>query len=522
METVPLTSSENALTDQLLGERKNDLRIVLCSPANQGSSTRNAASLGIRSLSSFIPPELAEVLVVDSHCWGWDAVKTAEKIKQFDPHIIGIQLIFHKQLSGFSQLVDIAYGLGLDSCLWLAGGHVPTFSANEILNKFSILSCVIRGEGEIPLSLFLQSGYIQNRDASILESLPNISFLKDGKLIETSTTNLISDLDILPFPIFLDQDRSFYGPASVIGSRGCYATCEYCSVPAFSKTATGPTWRLRSAENIVDEIEILVKSHGQTHISFLDDIFLGTDNRSQLRAKEIARLLLDKNISIKYSIECRSDSVSYELFSLLQKSGLERVFLGLESGSETVLKRFKKMSGVDENRKALEVLQELGISVGVGFIMFDPATSLTELKQNLDFLLGYGLLSKRAISNKMRAYPGTPVHNRLGKQKRLFGDPLYPDYAFECRNVEKFYNFVLKYMNVFDYIDVWLLKREYESAGNKILYNNYIDYRQSYSTDIYNICTEFLADLNDERINLDKYNTMISTIKQKWDNITNG
>ncbi|MDP2709467.1 MAG: hypothetical protein Q8O93_05525 [bacterium] len=73
-------------------------------------------------------------------------------------------------------------------------------------------------------------------------------------------------------------------------------------------------------------------------------------------------------------------------YSLLRAAGLRRVYLGIESGSPSQLKRFCKGVSVVENKRAIEILRELGLEIEVGFIFFDYLSTLKELSQNIAFI----------------------------------------------------------------------------------------------------------------------------------------
>ncbi len=483
METAEATDNpgEAARAVSLSG-----FRVALCSPTNENPKARHASSLGIRSLSSFLRKQGAITKVVDAHCWGLTASETAESLVDFQPDLVGIQLIFFRQIYGLQEVIEACQDRFpyLLNKTWVVGGHVPTFSPQQLLSRFPQFDLAIRGEGEKALSTLCETLTELPLARNWRLSVPNASYIADGEYRSNSATDLIPDLDTLPFPDVEALDLEHDGPASIMGSRGCYATCEFCSVPPFFKEAKGPLWRLRSASSIVDEIEALSKLHGYTHISFLDDIFLGTDSRSKKRALEIARLIQKRELSIKFSIECRADSVELEIFHNLKQAGLARVFLGLESGSERVLARYKKMSGVSENDRAIAILNQIKVDIGVGFIMFNPETTLSEFEENVEYLAKHNILTYRAISNKMQAYPGTPVHQRLRATKRLFGDDLYPDYEFDDVRCSELLAVIRDEMDELDKIDVHLLRLEFRSANDEKRRAKLADYKTAYSSDL--------------------------------------
>lgn len=483
METAEATENQSEVgkATSLCG-----FKVALCSPTNENPKARHAASLGIRSLSAFLARQGATIKVIDSHCWGLSAEETAGFLDAFNPDLVGIQLIFYRQIYGLQKLMGVCESKypHLLQKKWVVGGHVPTFSAQQLLARFPQFDLAIRGEGEEALSILCSTLASTKLLPNWRSKVPNASYIADGKYRSSPALDLIADLDTLPFPDVEKSDLKHEGPASIMGSRGCYATCEFCSVPPFFKEAKGPLWRLRSAKSIVDEVEALSRMHGFSHISFLDDIFLGTDTRSKKRSAEIANLIQQRGLHVKFSIECRADSVERALFLGLKQAGLARVFLGLESGSDGVLERYKKMSGVSDNDRAISILKELKVDIGVGFIMFNPETTVVEFEENVAYLARHQLLTYRAMSNKMQAYPGTPVHQRLNEANRLFGDVLYPDYDFHDPRCTKLYSAIKEELNPLDKIDVHLLRLEFQSAENAELGAQLVRFKAAYSSDL--------------------------------------
>ena len=101
----------------------------------------------------------------------------------------------------------------------------------------------------------------------------------------------------------------------------------------------GHRLRKRSAKNVVDEIEYLIKHYSIDEIDFDDD----TITVSREHIESICNEILSRNIKIKWECMGRVDAVDKKTVELMKKAGCDVIFFGFESGSEKILKSIKKM-----------------------------------------------------------------------------------------------------------------------------------------------------------------------------------
>jgi radical SAM superfamily enzyme YgiQ (UPF0313 family) len=203
-------------------------------------------------------------------------------------------------------------------------------------------------------------------------------------------------------------------------------------VVSFYGIGAGPKYRARSTQNVVDEIAQLQKEFGVTKFFFHDANFIGPGRAGKDRAWRLADEIISRGLQINFSIQCRADDVEEELFSHLKEAGLRRVFIGIESGVQEALDRFKKGVTIAQNLEALEILKRLGLNMAVGFIMFDPDTKLEDIMDNIAFLREAGVFrNKRAtvdLLNRLQIFAGTPIEKALLEQGRLRGTYLHYEY----------------------------------------------------------------------------------------------
>jgi radical SAM superfamily enzyme YgiQ (UPF0313 family) len=139
--------------------------------------------------------------------------------------------------------------------------------------------------------------------------------------------------------------------ASMRTSVGCPRRCSFCVVHYLAHGR----YIQRDPAEVVDEIAAVPEAY----IYFVDDeMFINPQ-----RAEAIARLLLARGVRKQYISWARSDTICAhpELFRLWQRAGLQVVYVGLESMEEDALKGFNKGVDVSTNRRAVEILREVGI-----------------------------------------------------------------------------------------------------------------------------------------------------------------
>ncbi len=261
---------------------------------------------------------------------------------------------------------------------------------------------------------FVTTGEFDHSVAEIAAGVPvhkvdGIVYRSNGRLFRTPDRPLNVRLDELPFvtPIYardLTIENYYNGYLlhpyiSLYTGRGCRARCTYCLWP---QTISGHSYRVRSIENVYEEIALARKLFPQVKEFFFDDDTF-TDN--QERAEAIARKL--KPLHITWSCNARA-TVSRETLKVLKQSGLRLLTVGFESGSQRILNNIKKGITPDLARRFMRATKELDILVHGAFIMGLPG----ETKETIEETMRYALeLDPYSIQVSLLApYPGTEVY----------------------------------------------------------------------------------------------------------------
>lgn len=316
------------------------------------------------------------------------------------------------------------------TCHVCLGGHFPTFRDSAILASTVDVDSVVRGDGEDTFAELV----IRVEEKRSLHFLAGLTFRDGaGRIVTNLSRTPPDDLDSLAYPArdtLRDIQRAGHPwPTQICSSRGCYANCAFCDIRQFY----GRTWRARTATKLVDEIEYLQQEYGSTRFRFTDDEFIGPRPAKGLhgptRAREIALEILRRGLKVELMIDSRPEAVERSLFTVLREAGTIDCLVGVESGVDRILKLYSKGASVRQNVEAIQILRDLGISLNLGFIMFDPRMTLAELGTNYQFLVDQDIVTVDSLRSWLWPLFGTPVVEQLTKAglvtEQTLGDVVY-------------------------------------------------------------------------------------------------
>jgi anaerobic magnesium-protoporphyrin IX monomethyl ester cyclase len=312
----------------------------------------------------------------------------------------------------------------------IAGGYLASLNPVQLLQACPEINLIVRGEGEaVAPDVFGRIDRGQDwRDA------PGIAFLQGDEVILNPVPPVIEDLDSIPFPArdALHQ-AAVRPPARIIASRGCYHNCSFCSVKGFYALSGRHGPRFRNAERIADEIEAVMAETGATEFTFSDDDLIGPGRKMRERVTRMVDEIKKRNLHITFSAEFRADEVDQEMIDLLKEAGLNELFIGIESGSQSQLDRFNKQATVEQNKRAIQIARASGLDLRCGFIMFDPYTTVDEVQENMQFLRDTGLEADAKsdffpLLTRLGVFRGTSLEKQLRDEELLIDRGLDLDY----------------------------------------------------------------------------------------------
>ncbi len=261
-----------------------------------------------------------------------------------------------------------------------AADHVP-----EYLNHG--FDAVVLGEGEQTVCELLDAILRGWRHAAW--NLPGMAWLdpSSGQVVRSSARPPQRDLSLLPWPArdlaplaaYADIWRrsSGYVSTNVVASRGCPFHCNWCAKPIF-----GNHYSLRPAESVAAEIAELKTAHAIEHVWFADDIFA-------LHAgwvRQFADAMQQYGAVIPFKIQSRADLMRPETVANLKRAGCNEVWMGVESGAQSVLNSMDKGLRVESVRSARQLLGEHGIRACY-FLQFGyPGEGLKEIEATIELV----------------------------------------------------------------------------------------------------------------------------------------
>jgi len=279
-------------------------------------------------------------------------------LQRFSPDVVGI--------TAYTVHVNIVRNLFKKIKLWnpkiltVVGGHHATIMPEDFLSDD--IDVIVIGEGIFTFREIVNR-YEKGMD---LEEIPGTAFSKNGVLKKSQPAANVN-LDAFPFPtrkLTAKHRNNYYSDwmkplAAIRTSKGCPYRCNFC---AMWKLADGKYYK-RSPEKIVEELEGI----DEKYVFFADDESL----LDVARMTELAKLIKERGITKRYFLYGRSDTISRnpELLKVWKDIGLERVFVGLEFFRDEDLKYISKKSTVEDNNKAVRILQELGIDIYASLIV---------------------------------------------------------------------------------------------------------------------------------------------------------
>ncbi len=389
--------------------------------------------IGIAYIAAYLEREGYECAIIDSVVEGYEHEEPVgdsiirygltfdeirRRVAEYKPDLVGVSNLFSSSAEDSIRVCSTVKSVDREILTMIGGPHPSAIPEHPLAS--ADVDFAVLGEGEIPALSLLRA--LEKGDESLLEG---VAYIKDGKMVRAPRRKYVENLDELPFPArhllpmdkylaisnaFLTTKRTPFTP--MITSRGCPAKCTFCPVHA----AWGKTWRARSAENVIEEIDELVNKYGIREIHFDDDNL----TLDKARAMKLFQMMIDR----KYDLIWTAPSgialwaLDEEILEKMAESGCYKLFMAVESGDEYVLKHIiRKPLKLKNVLPLARKIRSLGIEMESFFVVGMPGETKEQLKQTFRF--ARQLDADNTLYFYANPIPGSPLYEESIKHQYI-------------------------------------------------------------------------------------------------------
>ena len=398
--------------------------------------------LGIGYLAAVLEKNNFQVEIVDCQASRYTFEDYKREIAKRKPDIVGVTAPTRLYNSA-KEIIRISKEIHPNTVTLLGGSHV-TFWNEKALQECPQLDVVVRKEGEYTL---LELAQLLEADKDISGVAGTTQRQGDGFIFNVDRP-YIENLDELPFPARhlwdLDAIRKEEDMFYLITTRGCTAWCNFCAAVRMF----GQRYRMRSVQNVVDELEFLHKTYNAENFTFCDDAFTVDMKRTEELCEEINK----RNLKIKWNMGTRVDRVSKELLQKMKDAGCISMWCGLESATQEVLNDMHKGISTDQTRRALKWVRELGLKPTPNVLLGYPGETVKSALNSIKFAEEVSP-DDIAYYNVATPYPGTPLYDEVMKNSWVrntnFDDydatqPIFETPQLSIQDLQALYDYAFK------------------------------------------------------------------------------
>ncbi|MBN2718089.1 MAG: cobalamin-dependent protein [Deltaproteobacteria bacterium] len=343
--------------------------------------------------------------------WGVPDNQIQERIQFENPDILAISCQFSVQSGIVSRLCQKIKEY-LPNLIIVVGGPHASSHAKEMLTQSDQIDFIISGEGEAPFEALVQCLRL-NSDFS---DVPGLVFRKDGAIAH-NPKKFIENIDDLPFPAWHLLKISLYQVAAtsrwlesripsvnMLTSRGCPFKCNFCGI----QVASGKKFRPRSAESVLQEIDILVNKYGFREIHFEDDNM----TLNPRRAEKIFDGLIARNYGIQWAAPSGLAiwTLNETLISKMKQSGCIGANIAIESGNAYTLKHIiNKPLHYHKVEEVARLLRKYNIPTTGFWVIGIPGETRRMIWESLEYCKRLGLDNNQIAA--AYAYKGTRLYD---------------------------------------------------------------------------------------------------------------
>jgi len=384
-----------------VGEGKVEMMdLLLINPGNRLSQFGGvseyatiAQPLGLAMLAAFVREKGFDVSILDAECLDYTPQMVADHIEKAQPVFIGLTA-FTTKATACNAIIREIRDREIDVKI-IYGGHHPS-AIPELTLLESGADIVVKGEGYAPILSILRGDLNPIQQGAAMGDISNLP---------------IPAWDLLP----MDKYRAHHWQTWGIGqpnsfalqftSLGCPFACSFCSVNVVYGSGG---YRIKTPERVLDELDVLA-GLGIKHIEIIDDTFtLDTDH-----VVSICDGIVERGYDFNMWAFTRTDRTVASLMDKMKEAGINWVFMGVETGSDKLLKAINKRQDISGIKKAVGTAKDAGMNVGANYIFGLEDDTTESMQQTLD--LAIELNTEWANFFPAMPYPGTQMYDEANK-----------------------------------------------------------------------------------------------------------
>lgn len=352
--------------------------------------------LGLLSIAGVLEQHGFEVDLIDyqlfSHARYFDAERFVDSIGEV-PRIVGISCM--SNLLPFSVVVARTIKKKFPNAFVVLGGVGPSPVADQLLEAFDFIDCVVEGEGELTM-LDIARGSRERRPKS----------------------RVVADLNELPIPAYHLIDFSNYDAApSIVTSRGCPYQCTFCTEPYnFSHSV-----RFRSVDQILSELNAVHARSGRNLFLFQDDILPLKPSRFDRLIKGFSTL----EFPMQWKCFSRTDLMTSRLLDVMPAAGCVQIRYGIESGSNRTLKTLKKGFDIEQAFRVAAESAKKFPSVHCSFMWGFPFEAPEDARATLEWIRRFEDAGVSCLLFQYSPLPGSPLYRSTNTRPLRFDRSKY-------------------------------------------------------------------------------------------------
>ncbi|UCG68040.1 MAG: radical SAM protein [Thermoplasmata archaeon] len=384
--------------------------------------------LGLGYLATGVRKEGFEVDIL-----GWNHHLRIERFREYlritQPSVVGIK-VFTYNINAAVETVSIIKSVNSCIVTVIGGPHPSANNPTETMDDFNEVDFAFRGDAEIGFPSLVKelskkgSDHQDNAlDQAALREIPGLIWRKNGT-VHANPPHFPDDLDTLGLPSWDLIDPKDYHPyridesdtqghvAPIMTTRGCPLSCTYCSV----NLVNGRVIRRRSVGSVIEEMSLLHNRYNVRQIFIMDTNFLSDKEY----VKELCNAIIEKGLHIKWDCICETLKRSFyddEILSLMYRAGCRKIIMGIESGSNKILRVIKKEWNKEQFSDLVGLIKSHAIQVHGYFMYGFPYETAKDMKDTRDF--AFTVDFDRRFFNVCYPLPGTEIYEFLKRKYRV-------------------------------------------------------------------------------------------------------